>query len=263
MDDWTSYDRVAATYGRVHDPRFAEPARDLVELAQIEAGSLVLDIGTGTGATAAAVTGAGAIAVGADPSVPMLAQARGARPDLHLVAAHGIDLPFLDRTFDGVTGGFVLAHFTNVETALYELRRVTRSGGRLAFSAWADGDDAFIEAWLELVYGVVPREMLEPSLARAIPNQRRFRSADIVEQTMYDAGLRRIRTERTHYEWTYARDDLVEGLGVWAVGRFVRAMVGDGAWPAFLERAKAVFAERFPDPVHDRRDVVLAVGTTE
>ena len=31
--------------------------------------------------------------------------------------------------------------------------------------------------------------------------------------------------------------------------------------PAFLERARTTFAERFPDPLHDTRDVMLAIGT--
>jgi hypothetical protein len=32
MDDWRSYDDVAVIYERVHAPRFADPARDLLAL---------------------------------------------------------------------------------------------------------------------------------------------------------------------------------------------------------------------------------------
>ncbi len=28
-----------------------------------------------------------------------------------------------------------------------------------------------------------------------------------------------------------------------------------------MQRARSTFASRFPDPLHDRRDVILAVGT--
>ena len=50
MEDWRSYDDVAETYGRVHAPRFAEAARDLVKALGIVEGERVLDVGTGTGA---------------------------------------------------------------------------------------------------------------------------------------------------------------------------------------------------------------------
>ena len=69
-----------------------------------------------------------------------------------------------------------------------------------------------------------------------------------------------MRTERRRYQWTYPRDDLVEGLGTWAVGRFARNMLGEASWSSFLERARTTFADRFPDPLNDFRDVILAVG---
>ena len=58
----------------------------------------------------------------------------------------------------------------------------------------------------------------------------------------------------------YSRDDLVEGLGTWAVGRFARNMLGESGWAAFLERARTTFADRFPDPLNDFHDVIVAVG---
>ena len=83
----------------------------------------------------------------------------------------------------------------------------------------------------------------------------------ICEEELLDAGLRHVRTEPKQYEWRYARDDYVDDLTVWATGRFVREMLGENDWAAFMERVRDTFAERFPDPLHDRRDVLLAVGT--
>ncbi len=266
MDDWRSYDQVAETYERVHAPRLREPARDLLALAQVGEGARVLDLGTGTGVAAAEaqkLVGPAGTVIGIDESLGMLRTARKARPAIPVAAAAAIDLPFRAGAFDAVIGNFVLAHFTKVDTALFDAVRVTKRGGRIGFSAWADGLDAFQETWLELVYQVVPKEMLEPSVANAIPNHDRFRRRDVVEQTMHDAGLRHVRTELTKYEWRYARDDYVEGLGTWAVGRFVHRMLGNAGWASLLERAKTTFADRFPDPLHDTRDVLLAVGTCE
>jgi ubiquinone/menaquinone biosynthesis C-methylase UbiE len=263
MDDWRSYDRTAETYERVHAPRFAEVARDLVVFAEIGSGVRVLDVGTGTGVAAAASAEVGASATGLDRSVGMLSMGRDRRPEVRFVAGEAIDLPFADGPFDAVTGNFVLAHFTKVDTALFDIARVTRPGGVIAFTTWADDRDAFTDTWRELVLGVVPEDMLEQTLAKAIPHHDRFRRREPIEETLIDAGLRHVRTEPRRYEWQYARDDYVDGLTTWAIGRFVREMLGEDEWKRFMDRAHEVFADRFPDPLHDIRDVLFARATKE
>jgi ubiquinone/menaquinone biosynthesis C-methylase UbiE len=260
MDDWRSYDLVARTYEDVHARLLADPARDLVTLTGVAAGDRVLDVGTGTGIAAEAAANAGGRPIGIDASVGMLAVAREHRPNIPVAAAHAIDLPFADGAFDAVLANFVLAHFAKVDTALFELIRVTRPEGTLGFTSWADGPDAFTETWTELVAAVVPNDLLEPTMAKAIPNHERFRRREGVEQALHDAGLRHVRTELVRYEWRYDRDAYVDGLGVWATGRFVREMLGEEGWAHFLERAKARFAQRFPDLLHDSREVIVAAG---
>jgi ubiquinone/menaquinone biosynthesis C-methylase UbiE len=264
MNDWRTYDLVADAYERVHAPRFVEPARDLVALANPPAVGRVLDLGTGTGVAAEAAlesVGPGGLVVGVDGSTRMLEVARRARPGLLLASAEAIDLPFSDSTFDAVLGNFVLAHFKKVQTALYDAIRVLRPGGRLAMSAWSDAPDAFQTAFLELVESVVPRELLEPAWADAIPGHERFRSRGAIEEVFVDAGLRHVRTEPRRYHWVYTLDDYLDGLEVFATGRFVRSMLGEHGWASFRERVRATFAEQFADPLNDVRDVILAVGT--
>ncbi|HWL90714.1 MAG TPA: methyltransferase domain-containing protein [Actinomycetota bacterium] len=262
MDDWRSYDGVAETYQRVHAPRFAEPARDLIGALGVEEGQRVLDIGTGTGAAAEEIARTGAGVVGVDRSLHMLSVAHRERPSLPFAAADVLDLPFRDRTFDVVAGNFVFAHFAKVETALFELTRVLSRGGRIGFTTWSDGKDAFQDTWTELIETVIPRDMLAPAYAGAAPGHDRFKQPQAVEDALRKAGFRPVRTERRRYQWTYPRDDLVDGLGTWAVGRFARNMLGESSWASFLERARTTFADRFPDPLNDFRDVILAVGTS-
>lgn len=264
MSDWRSYDGVAEIYERIHASRLAEPARDLVAAVDPPEGGRVLDVGTGTGVAAAeavvALDGAGSV-TGIDASVGMLAVARRVRPHLRVAAAEVIDLPFADGAFDVVIGNFVLAHFTKYQTALFDLLRVLRPGGRLALSAWSDGQDELTRVWLEQVGTVVPREVLESAISHAIPWRERFRDREALEEMLMDAGLRQVRIDRRQYRFTYGLDEYVEGLATWATGRFVRSMLGDHAFGAFLGRVRAVFGERFPDPVLDFRDVLIAVGT--
>jgi ubiquinone/menaquinone biosynthesis C-methylase UbiE len=260
MDDWRTYDSVAEVYDRVHAPRFADAARDLVGALAVADTDRVLDVGTGTGVGAQAGASAGATVIGIDRSTAMLGVGHREHPSLALVAGQVIDLPFRDRTFDVVMGNFVLAHFQRVDTALFDVRRVLRPHGRIGFTAWSDGKDAFQDAWLQLVESVVPRDMLAPAYAAAAPGHERFKRPAAIEETLRAAGFRSVRTERKRYQWTYGRDELVEGLGTWTVGRFVRNMLGESGWASLMDRTRAVFGERFPDPLSDFRDVILAVG---
>jgi ubiquinone/menaquinone biosynthesis C-methylase UbiE len=260
VDEWRSYDDIAETYERIHAPRLAEPARDLVEIAQIGEGARVLDVGTGTGVAAEAAAAAGANAIGVDASLGMLRVGRAARPDVLGVAAEAIDLPFRDGAFDAVIGNFVMAHFTKYQTALFDLVRVLRRGGRLSLTAWADTDDDLIRTWLELVEGVVPRAVLTAAMAEALPWRERFRSREALEEALMDAGLRTVRSEVRKYRFRYGLDEYVDGLATWSTGRFVRSMLGPTAFESFNERAKKVFAERFADPVNDFREVAFVTG---
>jgi ubiquinone/menaquinone biosynthesis C-methylase UbiE len=262
VNDWRSYDDVAETYERIHATRLAKPAGDLVEIAGVAEGTRVLDVGAGTGVAAEAALERGADAVGIDESLGMLRVGRAARPNVRSAAAEAIDLPFRDGAFDVVIANFVIAHFTKYQTALFDMTRVLRRGGRMALSAWADVDDDLTRAWLELVEGVVPRPVLQSSLAEALPWRDRFRDPGALQEALTDAGLRSVRTERRTYQFRYALQEYVEGMSTWATGRLVRSMLGPMAFGSFLERARRSFAERFADPVNDFREVVFVTGVT-
>jgi ubiquinone/menaquinone biosynthesis C-methylase UbiE len=261
MQGWRSYDDVAETYERVHAPRFAEVARDLVELAEVSSGHQVLDVGTGTGVGAEAAAAAGAQVIGLDASPGMLVVGR--RRGVPLVAGEAIDLPFRDRTFDVVTGNLVIGHFTRYQTALFDLLRVLKPGGRVALSSWADGRDNLQDTWIELAESVVPPDVLRSAMNEAYPWGDHFADRQRLEQALLDADLRHIRTEQRRYRFRYRRDEYVEGLSTFTVGRFLREMLGDEAFASFMVRAKATFAERFADPMNDFRDAILAVATKQ
>ena len=261
MNDWRSYDEVAEIYERVHAPRMLEVARALVELVELSEGRRVLDVGTGTGVAAQAASESDARVVGIDPSTGMLVVGHRERPSLIFLAANAIDLPFRDGTFDAVTGNFVLSHFRRYDTALFDLLRVTKTGGRIGLTSWSDTKDELQDTWAELVGSVVPREMMEPVWAAAAPWHAKFADRQVFEDVLIGAGLRHVRTEKRQFRFQYSQADYLDGLGIGASGRFVREMLSDEGWTAFQERARATFSERFSDPMNDFRDVILAVGT--
>lgn len=263
MPDWRTYESVAEAYERAQAPRLALPARDLVSFAGVAPGALVLDVGTGTGVAAEAAREAGAgLAVGVDASPAMLEVARRIRPDLTLAAAEALDLPFPAATFDLLLANFVVTHFKKYDTALYDMIRVLKPGGRLAVSTWAtEPEDEFQRTWRALIESVVGREMLRGAMKDAVPWEEHLGDARRLEAALRDSGLRPVSTERREYRFRLPVDDYVLGRETSASGRFVRKMLGERSYPAFRERALDAFTTRFGDHVGDFRRVVLAVGT--
>ena len=97
----------------------------------LKPGEKVLDLGAGTGVSTLELGRSGAYAVGADISVGMLQAGREKRPEVPLLAADALHLPFADETFDAITISFALRNIADTAAALREMARVTKPGGRL------------------------------------------------------------------------------------------------------------------------------------
>lgn len=117
----------------------------IIELADIQSGEHVLDIGCRTGALtclAARVAGPGSSVKGIDAAPDMVRTARekgaciGARPRFDLASAEA--LPFPDAEFDVVLSSLALDHLPDptMKTVLEEIRRVLKPKGRLIVVAF-------------------------------------------------------------------------------------------------------------------------------
>lgn len=116
--------------------------------------SVVLDLACGTGDMCIDLTRSGYRPVGADLSFGMLA---AARTDAPLVHGDGLVLPFPDDSIDGVTCGFALRNFVDLEPMLAELARVLRPGGRIALLDVAEPPNALMRWGHGIYFGkVVP-----------------------------------------------------------------------------------------------------------
>jgi ubiquinone/menaquinone biosynthesis C-methylase UbiE len=262
-DDWRGYASVAEAYARIAEPRTAAPAADLVEMARIGPGARVLDVGTGTGVVArAAAAGAGSagLVVGVDQAPEMLAVAARADGGPGYAAARAIDLPFRDAAFDAVLAGFVLTHFARYETALFDMLRVLRPGGRFATSAWGPGDDEFSRTWMEVADEFGGHEILRDAYQRAMPWSERFQDPTALKEALHDAGIRDITAERREYRFEISAEEYLQSREIATVGRFLRQMLGEEMWAQFQRRSRERFAERFAARFVDFRDVVLAAG---
>ena len=261
--DWRSYDPIAETYARVHAPRTALPAADLVEIVGVGAGARVLDVGTGTGVAAraaAAAAGSTGIVIGVDPAVAMMVEARRAGAGIRYAAAEAIDLPFRPETFDAVVSTFALSHFDRAETALFDIMRVLRREGRLGVALWAVDQDEFTGAWTEVAEEFAEHEILQDAYRRAMPSAERLADPARLKDVLHEAGLRDIRVERRQYRFEMTSEEYLQGREASSIGRFLRQMLGDEFWETFRRQTREVFAARFPPAFNDFRDVLLAAG---
>jgi ubiquinone/menaquinone biosynthesis C-methylase UbiE len=119
----------------IHDVHVA-----LVEALKPEPGDRWLDVGSGAGNLAELAAGAGARVTGIDLS-PRLVEVARARAeaggyDIAYRVGDAEELDVGDASFDKVTSSFAMIFAPDHDAAARELARVTRPGGRLAFSAW-------------------------------------------------------------------------------------------------------------------------------
>lgn len=116
--------------------------------------SIVLDLACGTGDMCLDLEAAGYRPVGADLSFGMLA---AARTDAPLVHGDGLVLPFPDDSIDGVTCGFALRNFVDLDPMIHELARVLRPGGRIALLDVAEPPNPIMRWGHSIYFGkVVP-----------------------------------------------------------------------------------------------------------
>jgi demethylmenaquinone methyltransferase / 2-methoxy-6-polyprenyl-1,4-benzoquinol methylase len=128
--------------------------RRTVRTLGLPGGATVLDLACGTGDLCRELTTSSYRPIGMDLSYGMLAAARTEAP---LVHADALRLPVRDGSIDGVTCGFALRNFVDLEPFLAELARVLRPGGRIALLEVAEPPNAFLRWGHGIYFGkVVP-----------------------------------------------------------------------------------------------------------
>jgi demethylmenaquinone methyltransferase/2-methoxy-6-polyprenyl-1,4-benzoquinol methylase len=153
------FDAIAPRYDLVNrimtfrmDVGWRRKAADSLRLART---SRIVDLACGTGDFCRELARRGYRPLGVDLSYGMLAAADTDRP---LLQGDCLSLPFADHTVDGVTCGFALRNFVDLDDFLAELGRVLSPGGRIALLEVAEPPNALLR-WGHGVYfgAVVPR----------------------------------------------------------------------------------------------------------
>jgi demethylmenaquinone methyltransferase / 2-methoxy-6-polyprenyl-1,4-benzoquinol methylase len=156
--------------------------REAVRRVGLKPGMKLLDLASGTGVVARAaarVTGDPKSIVGMDPSIGML---RSGQTDSAKVQAPAEMLPFASETFDRITIGFAMRHFSDLSIVFRECHRVLRPGGKLLIMEITAPESRLGRAALGVYMGVIT-----PALVRL-----RTRNANV--------------SKIFHYYWETTRD---------------------------------------------------------
>jgi ubiquinone/menaquinone biosynthesis C-methylase UbiE len=120
------YDSIGQSYSkfRLPDPRILD---SLLNLLQLEPGSIIADIGAGTGGYSRAIAEQGFFLYAVEPSSVMRSQSiKHSRVQWFTGFAENI--PLLTSSVDAVISVLAIHHFSNLENALSEMNRVARRG---------------------------------------------------------------------------------------------------------------------------------------
>jgi demethylmenaquinone methyltransferase/2-methoxy-6-polyprenyl-1,4-benzoquinol methylase len=155
----TMFDRIAPVYdamNRTMTVGLDQRWRRRTAAAVVRPGDAVLDACCGTGDLAIACARGGGRVTGLDFSEPMLERARRKDPGIEWMHGDVLALPFAEESFDAATVGFGVRNVEDLDRALGELRRVLKTGGRIAILEITRPRGAlapFYKLWFD---GVVP-----------------------------------------------------------------------------------------------------------
>jgi demethylmenaquinone methyltransferase / 2-methoxy-6-polyprenyl-1,4-benzoquinol methylase len=122
------YDLITAVLSYGQDAKWK---RKLVTIADVRKGERALDLAAGTGDIAFAVAARGATTIGLDITHRMLQLARRKSDAVTFITGDMTQLPFARSSFTLVTTGYGLRNVPDLTTAIDEIARVLKPGGRL------------------------------------------------------------------------------------------------------------------------------------
>jgi SAM-dependent methyltransferase len=193
-----AYARMADVWATDAALVYGPMARHLIDAGPADLrGVVALDAGAGPGVAGDVLRARGARVVAVDRELDMASACAGPAAVGDVTA-----LPFRAGSFDVVVAAFVVNHLPDPVAGLAELRRVTRRGGAVLVSSFADtraGAKSTVDA-AAAAYGYVPPGWYADlqTCARGVG------SAGAVERALRAAGFAR---------WTVTEDAVDVGLG--------------------------------------------------
>ena len=205
-----AYDNFMGRYSTRLAPKFAD-------VAGVDAGMSVVDVGAGPGALAAELVRRRADVAAADPSSPFVAALQQRLPTIAVHAAPAEQLPWPDERFDAALAQLVVAFMKDAPAGVREMRRVVRPGGTVAVCMWD-------REGMEMLAAVARTQAAVGSGAPTTEARTMYRTREEIEGLFAD-GFSDVTTELLEVESQYSGFDEFWGAlnggagpaGVWVL----------------------------------------------
>jgi ubiquinone/menaquinone biosynthesis C-methylase UbiE len=263
LNDWRSYDEIANVYDRVWATRFEAVARAMLTAMPDCDPEFMLDIGTGTGIVAAVfaeILKRTGISIGCDLSPGMLRQAKARLPQLLVVVADAVALPFKTQTFDIATASFVLSHVLDYRKTLQNVHRVLKDEGIFVVSNWASTVDEYAQAWSALLANVISKREVERALDEVAPYENYFSEEGRLDKALVESGFSIVCSKAEELRFELTIEKYVQDREINSAGRLGRHLLGEKEWMEFRETTINALRARFGDTVHYSRRALIVIG---
>jgi ubiquinone/menaquinone biosynthesis C-methylase UbiE len=189
--------------------------------AGVEKGTVMLDIGCGAGLAVQMAVKRGAKVTGFDASPGLLAVAEEKSPECEFHIGTMEELPFLDSSFDVVTGFNSFQFAGNPLDAFKEACRVASPEGRVVVAIWGRPEDCDAAAFLGAMRDLIPSA--QPTGGGPFA----YLEDGVLEKLCREAGLEPIGVEDIKCPFEY--QDLATALsGLMSAGPAIMAMQQSG-----------------------------------
>ena len=168
---------TSATYKELlaaHDETYLRHYVELV-IRYAPSGSRILDLGCGNGISSRLLNQADFDVVGTDISALFLEEAQEwENPKLRYKVCDVLELPFENNSFDVICSNELIEHLPDVETALTEMIRVVRKGGKVVLSGpnLCSPITPFLD-WIRMMFGKPGRPVWGETKQQALQQLKR------------------------------------------------------------------------------------------
>jgi len=166
LDDKRRARRFYRYFSKVYDfvnPIFysEEMRRKVVDMANVEEGDLVLEVGCGTGFTTYEIVRRVKDVVAIDITPEQISKAVRRFPDVNFLMGDAENLPFKDNVFDASISAGSIEYWPHPSLGIQEMTRVTKPGGRVVVLAPRKPENPIIRKFAESI-------MLFPSTQQCV-----------------------------------------------------------------------------------------------